>query len=1151
MMKHLFKLKLLGLMVLGSGLLAQVSNRPSDNVVTQAIQQSEKGKNLLQGDLSFELTDFHSSKQSGAQHIYVSQTFNGIEIIGTESSIHILGNGKVSSVKTNFLNSLEKRGHEAAASPQISAAQAANAAFAHLGYTATAPISVVSQEFTPNHKTMLTNGGFSKREIPAELVYVINDQGNLVLAWKLSIEAMQIAEWYEVRINAVTGQFINKGSYVNTCEFGHVHADETETEDMWAFHKDDHAATNPNLLLTGTYNVFAMPIESPYYGNRTLVLADDVVNLTASPYGWHDTNGSPGNEYTTTRGNNVNAYEDGNNPGFQPNPGGSMVFDYPFDQNYSNATPYEAAAITNLFYWNNIIHDVFYQYGFDEASGNFQSNNYGNGGLGNDYVFAEAQDGSGTCNANFGTPADGGNPTMQMYVCGNKDGDFDNLVIVHEYGHGISNRLTGGPSQSGCLWNGEQMGEGWSDWFGLMLTMDADDEGTDGRGIGTYLFNEGPGGHGIRDYMYSTDMTVNPHTYDDIKTMFGPHPIGSVWCAMLWDLTWALIDEYGFDPDIYEGTGGNNIAIQLVVEGLKLQPCSPGFVDGRDAILEADQILYGGANQCLIWDVFARRGLGVSASQGSSSSNTDGTEAFDTPSAEAEFSAPADVCIDVGVMTGLSGGSPFGGVYSGPGVTDDGNGLTYTFDAALAGVGIHTITYSIPATDCAPASSDTDQIEVTEGLVVECPADIVVNTSGSSCSAVVNYEEPVGMTTCSFTNGENFDMVGVPNLPDGWSTSTDTGTSNNWITVNNQSSSAPNSAFASNPSSVSLSSLTSPDFLIDSDAAVLTFKLRYTIESGYDGAVLEYSTNGGSSWSDILSGGGTFVTGGYNGTISSSWGNPLGGRSAWTGSVSSFVNVQVNLNASMDGQNVRFRWRIGTDSLVAATGIWLDDVDIEGVFAPTPTVTQTAGLPSGSEFPVGTTTNTFEVTDGTSTSTCSFTVTVNDGVAPEINCPADATVEVNPGETYTLPDYWADGDVTATDNCSAVSNQTQSPAPGTELAIGAHTIEFTVQDSSGNTATCSFELTVDELMGTGDVGLNNLISLYPNPADNQVIISNQTKQSITKVVILDMSGKLVQEVNLNNALVENPISIKHLPTGTYLVQIMGEKQTVIKKLVKK
>src|SRR5690606_7618467 len=133
---------------------------------------------------------------------------------------------------------------------------------------------------------------------------------------------------------------------------------------------------------------------------------------------------------------------------------------------YTNANQYEAAAITNLFYMNNVFHDIMYQYGFDEVSGNFQQNNYGNGGLGNDYVNAEAQDGSGTCNANFGTPRDGSNPRMQMYICGDKDGDFDNLVILHEYGHGVSNRLTGGPNASSCLQNQEQMGEGWSDFFG-------------------------------------------------------------------------------------------------------------------------------------------------------------------------------------------------------------------------------------------------------------------------------------------------------------------------------------------------------------------------------------------------------------------------------------------------------------------------------------------------------------------------------------------------------------------------------------------------------------------------------------------------------------------------------------------------------------
>src|SRR5699024_3397697 len=92
-----------------------------------------------------------------------------------------------------------------------------------------------------------------------------------------------------------------------------------------------------------------------------------------------------------------------------------------------------------------------------------------------------------------------------------------------------------------------------------------------------------------------------------------------------------FVDEYGFDPDIYEGTGGNNMALQLVMDGLKLQRCSPGFVDGRDAILDADEAANDGENKCLIWHAFAKRGLGLSADQGSSSSKRDGTEAFDVP----------------------------------------------------------------------------------------------------------------------------------------------------------------------------------------------------------------------------------------------------------------------------------------------------------------------------------------------------------------------------------------------------------------------------------------------------------------------------------------------------------------------------------------
>jgi hypothetical protein len=212
------------------------------------------------------------------------------------------------------------------------------------------------------------------------------------------------------------------------------------------------------------------------------------------------------------------------------------------------------------------------------------------------------------------------------------DGDVDNGIIAHEYGHGISTRLTGGRFNSGCLQNQEQMGEGWSDWFGLMLTQQPGDQPQDIRGIGTYATGQATDGGGIREAPYSTDFSINNYTYQDTDgNVSVPHGVGFVWATMLWEMTWDLINQYGFDPDLYNGTGGNNIAMQLVLDGLKLQPCNPGFETGRDAILEADILANGGANQCLIWEAFARRGLGLSASQGSANSLNDQTEAFDVP----------------------------------------------------------------------------------------------------------------------------------------------------------------------------------------------------------------------------------------------------------------------------------------------------------------------------------------------------------------------------------------------------------------------------------------------------------------------------------------------------------------------------------------
>jgi hypothetical protein len=610
------------------------------NLQSHYLQQLIRYYDLTQQDLkNAVLSSSHTSSISGVQHYYYRQSHQGIQINPANASLHILPNGKVLSHSSSFIKN-PAQFITSPNSPVISAQNAIQMAASHLNYTITQPLQLLNEEVgATDRKILFSKGGISLENIPVRLMYQLLEDGSIRLAWDLSIDEISGNNWWSIRIDATNGALLNKNNWTTSCSFEHSHDDHCHSNNpafvgTGTITKNHKIAAAPIWMppvMVGNYNVYAMPVESPNHGGRTLVANPD--NGLASPFGWHDTNGATGAEYTITRGNNVHAYEDGDNPNYAPNGGASLVFNYLINTTYSQAVQSEDAAITNLFYWSNICHDLWYQYGFDEASGNFQQNNYGNGGAGGDYCRSEAQDDSGTCNANMSTPTDGNPPRMQMYICNSRDGDLDNGVIVHEYGHGISTRLTGGPNNSNCLNNEEQMGEGWSDWFGMMMTIESADAGTDARGMGTWLFGQSASGPGIRPHPYSTSMTINPHTYDDIKTEAVPHGVGSVWCAMIWEVAWALIGEYGYDADFYNGTGGNNMAMALITEALKIQPCSPGFVDGRDAILDADLALYGGDNECLIWEAFAKRGLGFSAIQGSSGSVADGTEAFNVPPA--------------------------------------------------------------------------------------------------------------------------------------------------------------------------------------------------------------------------------------------------------------------------------------------------------------------------------------------------------------------------------------------------------------------------------------------------------------------------------------------------------------------------------------
>ncbi len=599
---------------------------------------------LTEDDLADQIIrDHFLSSHNDTTHIYFRQRLQGIEVYLGDIGIHVAGDGSIITAQMDYVPDLQSKINTRL--PVLSAVEAIEAAVVALNLEITDPVVALSEESGPARSATYSEGGFSQEEIPVKLTYQPLENGQIRLAWEMTIYTLDSLHWWNLRIDAVNGEMLSLVDWVSPSFFGPHNQQHSHT--VTTINQPEQAQTSNDssqAIAPDQYRVYQMPVESPNHtapappaDGRTLSV--DPADLTASPFGWHDTNGAAGAEFTITRGNNVWAQEDqnGNNgTGASPNGGGTLDFDFALDLTQAPST-YVDAATTNLFYWNNIMHDVWYQYGFDEASGNFQENNYGNGGAGSDSVNADAQDGSGINNANFATPADGSNPRMQMFLWNinpngpNLDGDFDNGIIAHEYGHGISNRLTGGPGNSNCLNNEEQMGEGWSDWFALMLTLEAGDTGTDARGIGTYVLGQSAGGPGIRPFRYSTDMAANPHTYDSIKTEVAPHGVGSVWAVMLWDLNWALIEQYGFDTDFYTGTGGNNIAMQLVIDGLKLQGCSPGFLSGRDGILLADQNNNGGANQCLIWEVFARRGAGNSALQGSTNDKDDGTEAFDLP----------------------------------------------------------------------------------------------------------------------------------------------------------------------------------------------------------------------------------------------------------------------------------------------------------------------------------------------------------------------------------------------------------------------------------------------------------------------------------------------------------------------------------------
>lgn len=576
------------------------------------------------------VTTNYTEADSGITHLFLGQQIHGLEVLHTGFNIGIMPNGAVISAGGAFVANLRNQLPSLdQIDPVMSPTDAIRFAVKELGIREFGNFTVIDPKMGPMNSLPTTFKFLaplvSQDPIDMRLHYVPTADGSAALSWGMVINMLDGEHWYDLSINAFNGEMTSQVDYV-------AHAD---------------------------YHVVPTPNESPQDGG--LDVRTNPHDPTASPFGWHDTNGIAGAEFTITRGNNLNAYLDRDNNNAvdanPPQPAGGSALDfsgYTFDPTQEPTTlQNQNAAVVNLFYMNNMLHDVHYKYGFTEAARNFQVNNYGNGGLANDALNAEAQDGGGTNNANMATPGDGSAPRMQMYIwtaaTPDRDSDMDNGVIIHEYGHGVSHRNTG--DGNGDLTGSQAggMGEGWGDWWALMFTQTAADNFDTRHGIGTYLRNEPQSGTGIRVYPYSFNKTINPIDWDSYgpsgTTSYGlarsnaVHRTGTIWASALWDMNLLLCAKYGFDPNLMTGwspepgpaNAGNKLALKLVMEGLKLQGAAPSFIAARDAIIAADIALNGGRDLAEIWEAFARRGLGEGSSSGLSSSTATPVLSFTSP----------------------------------------------------------------------------------------------------------------------------------------------------------------------------------------------------------------------------------------------------------------------------------------------------------------------------------------------------------------------------------------------------------------------------------------------------------------------------------------------------------------------------------------
>ncbi len=827
----------------------------------------------------------YRTEHNGVTHVTLGQRINSVEVFMADMSIHVARDGSVLAASGELIPNVARTAN--LTEPKLTAAEGLKIAAEDAEAEVRGPFMLRAQPAGRElRQTFDRSAGFG-RDVESQLVYFPISSDSSRLAWRFTLWMQSTPDVYLTLVDAENGAMLFRHNL--TCydenplkPHGQVFTRDSPQPDS------PHISNNPPVVDRE---------DVPF---RPELFNDSVIFPVSDPhYDWWA--GQPGNSLIS---NNTDAHLDRDTTPNQPDmprlAAADGNFSFPLDLTMEPTVEnYQKAAQVNLFYWINRYHDILYSFGFNEAAGNFQTNNFTFGGRGNDAIQADAQDGSGTNNANFSSPPDGNPGRVQMFLFTRttpmRDGDFDQHVVLHELTHGTSNRLIGnGSGLRGAQGGG--MGEGWSDYFGLVLLRKETDDPNGSYPVGGYVTNNFA--QGIRRFPYSTSLAVFPFTFKDISRSTEVHNVGEIWCETLWEMRALLIKKYGFKE-------GQRQSLQLVVDGMKLTATSPTFVDARNGILLADRVNNNGGNQCLLWEAFAKRGLGFRAE------TTDFSDGAPVESLEM-----APFCSDAGTVA-IARNDYLSGETMNLTLGDRNASGTITARVTSTKTGDSELITMTP--EQGVQGSYTAALKLTRGRAsvndgglqgsVEAGDQIIVTyTDANDGSGAVKEVK----TTANFAReGAKFEDT-IEDGNRGWIAEGTWGITNQRAASGTRS--WTDSPAGNTPAGFNFS-LTSPLFdLTGLTEVTLSFSQFYSLPAiGNDFGIVEYSTDDGVSWRRAAAVTGTLPQ------FSDPNGQPI----------SPFVQARVRLRG-LDGQaSARVRFRVQKASN-AGDGWFIDDIKLLG-----------------------------------------------------------------------------------------------------------------------------------------------------------------------------------------------------------------------------